>query len=212
MTSTESPLLQNMGRFHGRFVFSRRLRVLARVLAPLLPPGLLADVGCGDGSLALAIARIRPDIEPRGFDVLARPGARIPVERFDGEHLPLADRQAAAALLVDVLHHAADPAGLLRECARVADVVIVKDHIARGRFDVATLSFMDWFGNRPHGVRLEYRYFDPEEWKAAWRSAGLAPTSEAAVHGLYPFPVSLVFGRRLHFAAKLERAAAPPAR
>jgi SAM-dependent methyltransferase len=206
MASSRSGLLRSVGALHERLVFSRRLRVLAEALAPLLPAGLLADVGCGDGSLALAIARIRPDIEPRGFDVLARPQARIPVELYDGRHLPLTDRQVACALLVDVLHHASDPVGLLAECARVAGVVVVKDHLARGRIDRATLSVMDWVGNRPHGVRLEYRYFDDKKWHEVCRTAGLRSTGETPVRGLYPFPLSLLFGRRLHFAARLEKA------
>ena len=41
---------------HGTLVFARRVRVLSGALAPLLPPGLLADIGCGSGTVSAAIA------------------------------------------------------------------------------------------------------------------------------------------------------------
>lgn len=47
-------------------------RVLAMVVGSAAPPGLLLDVGCGSGSVALAILRARPDIGIVGIDVSAR--------------------------------------------------------------------------------------------------------------------------------------------
>jgi SAM-dependent methyltransferase len=190
---------------HGTLVFARRVRVLSGVLAPLLPPGLLADVGCGSGAVSAAIAALRSDVTPEGFDVLVRPGCAIPVRGFDGRRLPLPDDAAGAALLVDVLHHAEDPVGLLAECARAARVVVVKDHLARGPGDERVLAFMDWVGNRPHGVLLPYHYFSPASWAAAVAAAGLREELRAPVPGLYPFPFSALFGRGLHFVARLAR-------
>lgn len=196
-----------VGALHARAVFSRRVRVLAETLAPLLPPGRLVDVGCGSGTLARAIAAQRPDVLPEGFDVFVREGAEVPVRAFDGRKLPLPDRAAAAAIVVDVLHHAQDPLALLAECGRVADVVFVKDHLAGGWLDERVLSFMDWVGNRPHGVVLPYRFFSPDRWRDAVAAAGLAERSRAPVPGLYPFPFSALFGREpLQFVATLVRA------
>src|SRR5512143_1942943 len=161
-----SPVLGSIGRLHGSVVFGRRVRVLAAAVAPLLPAGNLVDVGCGSGEIARAVATLRPDVEPQGFDVLVRPSCAIPARSFDGRTLPLPDGAASAALLVDVLHHADDPAALLAECARVARVVVVKDHLARSGLDRKVLAFMDWVGNRPHGVVLPYSYFSPEGWES----------------------------------------------
>lgn len=197
--------LEAVGAAHSALVFGRRVRVLAGALAPLLPPGRLVDVGCGSGALAAAVGALRPDAAPEGFDVLLRPGCAIPVRPFDGRRLPLRDGAAAVALLVDVLHHAEDPVALLAECARVAPVVVVKDHLARGPLDERTLAFMDWVGNRPHGVVLPYRYFSPASWEAAVGAAGLREERREAVPGLYPFPFSALFGRGLHFVARLAR-------
>jgi SAM-dependent methyltransferase len=203
---SETGALRAVASLHGAAVFSRRVRVLSRRLSPLLPAGRVADVGCGSGSVAAAIAARRPDLVPDGYDVLVRPGTAIPVTAFDGERLPLAADARDAALLVDVLHHARDAAALLAECARVAPVVVVKDHLMRGRRDERILAFMDWVGNRPHGVVLPYRYFTEESWRRALAAAGLKETLREEVPGLYPWPFSLVFGGHLHFVARLERA------
>lgn len=202
---TSSAGLGAVAAAHGTLVFARRVRVLSGALAPLLPPGLLADVGCGSGTVSAAIAALRPDVAPAGFDVLLRQGCAIPARAFDGRRLPLADGAAASALLVDVLHHAEDPVALLAECARVARVVVVKDHLSRGLLDERTLAFMDWVGNRPHGVVLPYRYFSPASWAGAVAAAGLREEQRAPVPGLYPFPFAALFGRDLHFVARLTR-------
>lgn len=196
-----------VGAAHARAVFGRRVRVLSREIATLLPPGRLVDVGCGSGTMARAVNARRPDVRPEGFDVLVRPGAEIPVTPFDGRSLPLGADSADAAMLVDVLHHADDPPALLRECARVAPVVVVKDHLSRNALDERTLAFMDWVGNRPHGVVLPYLYFTPESWRRARESAGLREAARGDVGDLYPFPFSAFFGRGLHFVARLERIA-----
>jgi SAM-dependent methyltransferase len=194
-----------VGAAHGALVFGRRVRVLADALAPLLPAGHLLDVGSGDGRVSAAIAARRPDVRPEGFDVLLRPSCAIPARAFDGRHLPLADGEADAALLVDVLHHADDPVALLAECARAARVVVVKDHLSRSRFDERVLAFMDWVGNRPHGVVLPYAYFSPGSWERAVAAADLREERRDAVPGLYPFPFSALFGRGLHFVSRLVR-------
>lgn len=197
--------LEAVGAAHESLVFGRRVRVLARTLAPLVAGGALLDVGCGSGHVGAAIAALRPDVSPQGFDVLARPGCAIPVRAFDGRRLPVEDGAGETVLLVDVLHHAGDPVALLVECARAARVVVVKDHFCRSAFDRRVLAFMDWVGNRPHGVVLPYAYFSPAAWGEAVAAAGLREERQAGVPGLYPFPFSALFGRGLHFVARLAR-------
>ena len=81
------------------------------------------DVGCGLGGYSLALAR-------RGFDMTAIDVVPDYVERarsigveaelYDGERLPLEDGSVDTVILLEVVEHLDDPAGLLREARRVA--------------------------------------------------------------------------------------------
>jgi len=118
--------------------------------------------------------------EISGIDVLVRDVAEIPVTRYDGRTIPFGDDSFDTVLLIDVLHHTGDAAALLAEAARVArGCVIVKDHLCESRMDGWLLSFMDWVGNRPHGVSLEYNYLSAADWDDCIASAGLVKQGRA---------------------------------
>ncbi len=197
--------------WHARYVHSRRVRVLAALAARMLPEGsrTVLDVGCGDGRLAKAVMQLRPELEIVGVDVQVRPDAQIPVTVYDGVTLPFSDGRFDSALLIDVLHHTESPPAALRETARVAPgCTILKDHLLCGFAAGVTLRLMDEVGNRHHGVALPYNYLDQAGWDAAFAGAGIAPSEIDLCRGLYPRPASWIFGRRLHFIAKLEPASA----
>jgi SAM-dependent methyltransferase len=197
-----------LGAVHDRFIFNRRTRVLAEHLASLIPPGSrVLDVGCGDGTIDCLIRKRQPSIEIEGIDPLLRPSARIPVRAFDGEHIPYPDRSFDVVMFVDVLHHTVDPLILLREAVRVAPTVVIKDHFREGLFAQSTLRLMDWVGNARHGVALPYKYWDRKQWRQAFGDLGLLAEREVSP-ALYPIPLAWVFGRSLHFVAKLELRAA----
>jgi SAM-dependent methyltransferase len=163
------------------------------------------DVGCGDGLLDAAIAAARPDVHITGIDVLVRPGARVPVRRFDGRTIPLADAGVDVVMLVDVLHHTDDPMALLREARRVARrAILIKDHTLDGALAGATLRLMDRVGNAHHGVVLPYNYWPRARWLAAFAELGLGVAAWRDRLGLYAPPASLLFERRLHFVARLD--------
>jgi SAM-dependent methyltransferase len=194
---------------HGSWVADRRTRVLAAHLAALLPPDAssVLDVGCGDGRVTRMVTRERPELRVQGIEVTLRPEAQIPVSRFDGRVIPFGDAEFDAVLLVDVLHHTDDPAEVLREAARVAArAVVVKDHLLRGAFARATLRFMDHAGNPEEGVAFPYNYWSAERWQEAFDELGLRVEECRGRLGLYPPPADWIFGRSLHFAARLVRA------
>jgi SAM-dependent methyltransferase len=198
-------------RIHEGYVFGRRVRTLADHLAGLLPPGAaVLDVGCGDGLLDLRILQQRPDVTLRGIDVLVRGQTHIPVEPFDGQSIPYADGSFDVVMFVDVLHHTDDPLVLLREAVRVArKAVVLKDHTANGFLASPTLRFMDRVGNARHGVVLPFNYWPRQRWLDAFRALGLTVAAWKTDLGLYPWPASWVFGRSLHFVARLEMAEVP---
>jgi SAM-dependent methyltransferase len=190
---------------HGRAVVGRRVRQLAGRLAPLIPrDASIVDVGCGDGRLARALEGLRPDLRVRGLDVLVRDDAAIPVEPFDGEHLPLEADSVDVVLFVDVLHHTLNATELLAQAKRVAGQwVIVKDHTRDGLLAGATLRFMDRVGNERHGVALPFEYWSEREWRATLDRLGFDIETWQGRLDLYPFPASLLFDRGLHFIARL---------
>ena len=195
---------------HQHVVYGRRIRVLARHLAELLPrDASVLDVGSGDGLLARRVLDVRADLRITGVDVLRRDTSFIPVELFDGSRLPYADRQFDVVLMVDVLHHALNQDALLEETVRVAKrAVVIKDHIVQGPLALETLRFMDWVGNARHGVALPYSYWTEDQWRMRFARLQLRVVVMRQKLGLYPWPGSLIFERGLHFIAVLERAPA----
>jgi SAM-dependent methyltransferase len=193
-------------RIHQGYASTRRVRTLASQLAELLPPGAsVLDVGCGDGLIDRHIAEQRPDLGVRGIDVLVRPGTHVPVEAFDGQRIPYDDASFDVVVFVDVLHHTDDPMVLLREARRVArQAIVLKDHTANGWLAQPTLRFMDRVGNRRYGVALPYNYWPRQRWQEAFTELDLAVRVWKKDLGLYPWPASCVFGRSLHFVARLE--------
>lgn len=193
---------------HGDLVFPRRIETLAQKFARLLPnEARVLDVGCGDGSLALHISKLRPDIRVEGIDVLIRKETSIPVRKFDGERIPHEPGSFDIVMLVDVLHHTNDPRILLTEAKRVArQAVVIKDHTRDGLFAGARLRFMDWVGNARHGVVLPYNYWPRRRWQSELMNLGFVEDDWNTRIDLYPWWADWIFGSSLHFIARLKTA------
>jgi len=117
----------------------------ARALGHLLPPMVVADLGCGDGYLTVELSRFAKKVIAIDRSEAALDRARALAKRFarrslgtggpahrslgDGgnvewkrgelEELPLKDATVDLALLSQALHHAAVPSKALAEAARV---------------------------------------------------------------------------------------------
>src|SRR2546422_10636355 len=95
---------------------------LTGYVSSLLPPGpcSILDVGAGDGSLGLVFQTFRPDTTVFGIEVALRAATRqgVRMVRFDGRSIPFLDGSFDVSLVSNVLHHASDPAALLREVRR----------------------------------------------------------------------------------------------
>jgi len=202
-----TPRMSVLDTVHGGYVHRRRVSVLSRHIAELVPAGAatLLDVGCGDGALASMVGRARPGLDIEGIDVLVRPGTSITVAPFDGVRIPRPDKSVDVVTFVDVLHHTVDPRILLAEASRVARMaVILKDHRLEGFLAGPVLRGMDWVGNARHGVVLPYNYQSPGQWTAHYRATGLEVVEERVDIGLYPWWASWLFGRRLHTITRLR--------
>ena len=194
-----------VGYLHDRGVLHRRVTALATAIAPMLPKAArVLDVGCGDGLLDQALLEMRPDLRIDGVDVLVRAGTPIMVREFDGQRLPFADAEYDVTMAIDVFHHAASAGALMGEMTRVArESLVIKDHFLHGPPSEMILRAMDWVGNSRYGVRLPFSYWSEAEWRQAWDRCRIQPVSIIRHLHLYPFPMSLIFERDLHFVAVL---------
>jgi SAM-dependent methyltransferase len=193
------------GPVHARYVHPRRTDVLSTHLADLVPRGAtVVDVGAGDGLIDKKLLERRPDLEITAVEVLVRPVQHVQVQPFDGTHLPHEDESVDAVLLVDVLHHATDPLGLLEEARRVARAtIVVKDQIAEDVLARETLHLMERLANRQHGISIPAQFWNRREWESAFARLDLRVEEWRDRLGLYPFPANLVFERGFHFIARL---------
>jgi len=194
-----------IGRLHSNHIFDRRARILSDHLITIIPEdAYVLDVGCGDGLLTSLIARKRPDLKLHGIDVLVRQNTHISVTEFDGKHFPFPDKTFDAVMFIDVLHHTLEPTLLLSEAKRIARrAIILKEHDCDGLFAEPTLRFMDWVGNARHGVALPYNYWSRSQWISTFAREHLTIEEWKDRLGLYPWPGSLAFDRKLHFIARL---------
>ena len=196
-------------KVHRKVVMGRRVQQISKNISNLIPEGSLSvlDVGAGTGEMAQSIQSFKPELSFTGVDVCIRPKTFIPVVKYDGNILPFDDNSFDMVIIVDVLHHCKDPVSVLKECARVSKQhVIIKDHVSDSTFDSRVLAFMDWFGNRAHGVVLPYNYLSSLEWSSAFTKAGLISEKQITDLSLYPMPLDLIFGSSLHCIHLLVKA------
>lgn len=191
--------------FHQRHIYQHRVRHLVEAVAARLPQAArVLDVGCGDGLIASLVAAQRDDITIEGIDVLQRAQTHIPVTAFDGSRIPFDEGRFDTVMCVDVLHHTLDPMILLREFARVARIVVIKDHLRDGVLADPTLRLMDFVGNARHGVHLPYNYWSRKQWDAAYATLAWTCTDWNEELHLYAPWLDWWFGRSLHYVASFE--------
>jgi ArsR family transcriptional regulator len=117
------------GKFGRSYVPGRSWKSLAEVLLRLLPPLVIADVGAGEGTLALMLAQtakqvIAVDSSPKmaeyGRGLVERNGIQNVEYRIgDMEELPIDSCGVDLVLMHQSLHHALHPGQALSEAFRV---------------------------------------------------------------------------------------------
>lgn len=131
----------------GRERFYRR----CATLLALEPTATLLDVGCGTGSLTVALARLAvPFGSVLGIDIsgqmigvaCSKATSRVSFRQLDALHTDLPDSQFDAAAVVAVLHELPydDRRQLLSETRRVlkpGGTLLIGEHHASGRFPIS---------------------------------------------------------------------------
>jgi SAM-dependent methyltransferase len=191
-------------RVHRVVVFNRRRDRLVDAIDAYVPSSAsVLDIGCGNGEVGRRLTTV--DREVYGLETQERAQCSIPLTVYDGSRLPFADDSFEWAIVIDVLHHSADPDRVIAEARRVARAgVVVKDHYAETAGQRFRLGVMDWVGNRQFGVGRDGHYLTRAEWARLWERQELAVTALNEAIDLYPAAVKLFFENGLHFVARLE--------
>lgn len=147
------------GRFGRNYVPGRSWEGLAEVLLRLLPPLVIADLGAGEGTIALLLAQraervIAVDSSPKmveyGAGVARSNGVKNLEYRLgDLEELPIKNGKVDLALLHQSLHHAMHPQKAIEEARRIlrpGGRIVILDLVKHG-FEEARELYADvWLG------------------------------------------------------------------
>jgi SAM-dependent methyltransferase len=197
--------------YHHRRIHLPRTRRVAAALVELVEGAgggaSVLDVGCGDGRIARAVADGLGASRVEGVDLRLPASVAVPARCYDGRILPFGDEAFDLVLLSDVLHHAAEPAALLREGLRVARrALVLKDHFCFGYLSGKVLTWMDRVGNASSGVEVTGRYLSPQEWVALVGAAGGRIAELRWPLRIHDLPWRVLTRSELQFAALVEHA------
>jgi SAM-dependent methyltransferase len=185
---------------------------LVRLITAFLPDqsACILDIGCGNGLFSHDLMVAKPCLNIMGVETKAHPDCLIKQCVYDGKRLPFPDKRFDYVLLVNVLHHANEPATVLSEAARVArHGIVIKDHYANSRLDFYTLVAMERIGNAFSDISQPYNFFSEKQWDALFARVGLKTESIRNRFVCYNAIVDFLFGRNLHFIAKVACPAVP---
>jgi ArsR family transcriptional regulator len=171
------------GKFGRHYVPGRSWKGLAETFLMLLPPMVIADLGAGEGTVALLVARrakevIAVDNSEKmvefGSELARKHGVRnLHYRKGDLEALPIGNGEVDVALFSQSLHHAQHPETAVAEACRILKPegrIIVLD-LVRHSFEEARELYADlWLG------------FTEVEVRRMLRKAGFKDLSTSVVH------------------------------
>ncbi len=197
-------------QWHERSIHVPRTERIAEGFAQLAPHHAqsMLDVGCGDGVLARRLADRLSISELHGVDIKLRPNAIIDVRAYDGTTLPFSDESFDLISIADVLHHAQDPAVVIRECLRVlrpSGAFLIKDHFRFTVWSQVVLHGMDAFGNYASGVFVRGNYLSAPEWIDLITRSGGTVDKLVWPFLIHDLPWRLVTRSEYQFLARVRR-------
>jgi ubiquinone/menaquinone biosynthesis C-methylase UbiE len=144
-------------------------------ISPYLLGNTVLDIGAGDGKVGgLVESKLGKFV--RLVDVLDYNTTALPLDLYDGLHLPYADKQFDTSIVSVVFHHADHPLDVLQETIRVTNKRIVAIESVYFNEEHRQLNaVLDWFYNRVlhANVNCPFNFQTPWGWEDTFRSNGL---------------------------------------
>ncbi|MGV9255011.1 class I SAM-dependent methyltransferase [Streptomyces sp. NPDC003697] len=166
-----------------------RERPLVDRIKPHLPAGSsVLDVGAGGCRLAELLGA-DGRLSVTAVDIVDHNVTEVPLQLYDGERLPFADKSFDAALLAFVLHHAEHPEALVREALRVtrSTVVVIEDAPGTGAERWCWRAWDYMLNHAAHDdIAVAHRARNVGQWVAFLQSCGAAPSSAHRFRAFYP--------------------------
>lgn len=148
-------------------------RKLAMIEDWIAPGQKLLEVGSGPGSVIEVFRAASHDVT--GLDIAdSSYSTELAPVVYDGENMPFADGEFAAATVLTTLHHTPQPDLILAEASRIARRVIVIEDVYSTRFQEFYTKLADKITNlefvgHPHSNRTD------EQWLESFERLGLKP-------------------------------------
>ena len=150
---------------------ANRAEVLSRQLAPYFARGeQWLEIGAGQGLVARAV-QAATGAGLTLVDVVDYNQSGLPLQTYDGLHLPFPDGSFDHSLFLFVLHHTPDPLPVLQEALRVSrqSVLVVENSVA-GALRQRLTRAIDSIPHLRYGVPICYRAQTIDAWKQTFET------------------------------------------
>jgi SAM-dependent methyltransferase len=178
MTANQPGKSRDLSRTDERVHVYRAQWSFERLASMIREGDRVLSLGAGDCRLDQRLARDH-QCDVVSLDVDDYNETDLPLLLYDGLHIPFPDESFDVVLLIFALHHADDPAAVLREARRVCRRhVIAFEDVVITLADKLIFRGFHRFLKRSQGFPLPQREWPPERWSALAREIGFTEQAQ----------------------------------
>lgn len=144
--------------------------------------GKTLDVGSGNGRVARAV---HDDIV--GIDVYVPPATEIEVQKYDGVHIPFADKSFDTVMCCTAFHHAEEPDALIEEMKRVGKRLVLLEDCVDTRLNRWSVLSLHWRNLKLYNLTYRPENFRTREgWAQFFERHGMRLSTSTLYPGIQP--------------------------
>lgn len=174
------PLLENILDFGGRAWWAPLM--MKEIGRFVVRKDTVLDIGAGGGWIGKCLSDSR-EAKVTLLDVADMNRTNLPLQTYDGKHIPFPDASFDDSLLLFVLHHCEDPLQVLSEAVRVSGKrLIIFEDTFRNPVEKFLAGLNDWISNSPFFItdprkmNMPFHYRKVTEWEDIFRKLSLRVT------------------------------------